>query len=173
MKSSNPGHLPSSKGVVEYPGVAGSWQVINIAHLKNMALVKVGAGIGLSEIVGISGRRVVAIGGVIERMTVSIGYTEVQSADGSPQRHLQGVVRGIRLRFKKSYSPVTANRPVRVWIGTASDGQVVGGPSADCLSVYDERRARAAEGTGERLSRMKGILRQGNWRYLIQVPRRA
>ena len=47
-------------------------------------------------------------------MTVSIGRTEVQVANGSAQRNLKGVVSGIRLGFKEGYIPVAGNGPVRI-----------------------------------------------------------
>ena len=74
-----------------------------------MALVKVGVGVGLPKIVGIDKGGVVAVRGIVERVTAGAGRADVQMADDSPQRNLQGIVSGIRLGLKESYIPVTGN----------------------------------------------------------------
>jgi hypothetical protein len=87
---------------MEWSVFAGRRQVIDITNVKDVALIKVGAGIGLPEVIGVDKRGVIAVRGVVERMTVSIGRTKVQSANSSPERNLQGVVSRVCLRFKKS-----------------------------------------------------------------------
>src|ERR1017187_10240007 len=103
-------------------------QIIDIAKVQDVALVKVGTGACQVQVIRIDEVAVIAVRRVIERVTPGVSEIKAQASHMTVGGNLKRVIDGVSLRLKRSNRTVAAIGTVEVRTGVAaSDIELNGG----------------------------------------------
>src|ERR1017187_217030 len=102
------------------------WQVVNIANVDVVPLIKVRAGTVGIRVIRIDQPGIVTRGGVVNGVAIGVGNAQFESTDVVPQGGFQRVVVGGGSLILAPNAGKTKARTIEVWVAATSNGQIIG-----------------------------------------------